>query len=65
MEVCQKEFTFTADPSFVQTEHTVDTAPFAEIASQQHDHRPPNRQIVLSGNESTSEKIINIDWRMN
>ncbi len=47
---CKDKLSFTNDESLTQTEHTYDSIPFADIATQRCDNIPSIYQIPLTGN---------------
>ena len=51
VEFCRSRLTCIDHSSLVQSEHSFDSTPFADIAVQQRDHIPSIRQIPLSGND--------------
>lgn len=50
MTFCRDRFSSNAEQtSDVQQEHAFDDIPFADVATQQRDRRPPIREILLTG----------------
>ncbi|UJR30596.1 hypothetical protein I4U23_018122 [Adineta vaga] len=45
---CKDKLSFIHDTSLIQTEHSFNDIPFAEIATQQNDRIPPIQQILLT-----------------
>jgi hypothetical protein len=52
---CQSKFSIDDNASLIQTEHTFDIIPFAEIATQQCDRIPAIQQILLTGKNFVRE----------
>jgi hypothetical protein len=48
---CQNKLSSNNDTSLIQTEHTFNSIPFAEIATQHSDHIPSIQQILLTGKD--------------
>jgi hypothetical protein len=46
---CQNKLSSNNDTSLIQSEHTFNSIPFAEIATQHSDHIPSIQQILLTG----------------